>query len=150
MSMIPQAAMAVASNPQFQAGVANAAGQMAGQMLGTAAGRVAGAGLNTGNTYDTAKQWIKSLDPTEQARLQNELSREQAQDAMRNQMQGTAFAAGLGNTAANLTTERQMALNAQQNQANNVANQLQILRDRSAQNAQAITAAMQTGAAMFR
>lgn len=150
--------MSMMANPQFLAGIANgvgqAAGQLAGQMAGTAAGnlggRVAGAGLNSSPVFDTLNRAGVQLDPNQQAKLANQFAREAGQDAMNQQMQGQAFSAGLGNTAANLNTERAMALNAQANAANNVANQLSALSQARATNANAISNAMNTAAGMFR
>lgn len=147
-SFLPQVAAAFA--PAAINAVGQAAGQVGSAASGNMAGQAAGAGLNTGNTYNTAKQYIKSLDPAEQARLQNEITQEAAQDAQRNQMTSAAFGAGLLNTGANLTTERQMAMNAQQNAANNVRDQLSALAQRSQANANAINNAMSLGAGAFR
>jgi hypothetical protein len=148
MSMLPQ--MAAAFAPAVLGAVGNAVGGAMNAGLGNAAGRAATAGLNTGDTYSTAKQWIKSLDPAQQQRLQNEITQEAAQNDMRNQMQSAAFGAGIMNTGANLTTERQMAMNAQQNAANNVRDQLSGLAQRSAANANAINNAMGMFSNSFR
>lgn len=144
MSMIPQMAAA------FLPGVVNAVGQAAGTAMGNAAGRVAGAGLNSNPVFDTLNRAGIQLDPEQQQRLQNQFAREAGQDTLNQTMQGQAFSAGLGNTAANLNTQRNMAMNAQQNAANNVANQLQNLSNARQANASAITNAMQTAASMFR
>lgn len=128
----------------------NAAGAAYNAAVGNGAQRVGAAGLNSGNTYETAKQWISQLNPAEQARLQNEIARQAGQDSLNQQIQAASFNAGLGNTAANLNTERAMALNAQQNAANNVANQLSNLSQARSTNANAIAQAMQTAAGMFR
>lgn len=143
-SFLPQVAAA------FVPGVVNAIGQAGSAASGNMAGQAATAGLNTGDTHNIAKQYIKSLDPAQQARLQNEIAQEAAQDAQRNQMGSAAFGAGVLNTGANLSTERQMAVNAQQNAANNVRDQLSALSQRSQANANAINNAMQLGAGAFR
>ena len=140
-------------NPAFQAilpVVGSAVNQFADASAGNAAARVAGFGLNTGNTAESARQWIKSLDPTEQMKLANELAEAAQRSNMASSMQSQAFGAGLGNQVANLNTERNMALNAQQNAANNVANQLNALTQSRNANAQAINQAMLGAAQLAR
>jgi hypothetical protein len=144
MNFLPQVAAAVAPMAM------NALGQVAGAGMGNAAGRVAGAGQNTNQVYDTLQRAGVQLDPGQQASLQNHLSREAGQDTLNQTMQGQAFVSQLGNQAANLNTERAMALNQQANAANNVANQLQNLSQARASNANAISNAMNTVAGMYR
>lgn len=137
----------------FQAGgqlVGNAAQGLGEAARGNVSGRVASAGLGTDNVFDSAQRLISQLSPEEQARLANEMSRQAGRDSLNQQMEASAFNARLGNTAANLNTERNMAINAQQNAANNVANQLAALNQARSTNANAISNAMNTAAAMFR
>lgn len=117
---------------------------------GNVAGRVASGGLGTGSVFETAQRLISQLSPQEQAQLANEAARQAGRDSLAQQMEASAFNAQLGNTAANLNTERAMAVNAQQNAANNVANQLAALSQARSTNANAIASAMQTAAGMFR
>lgn len=128
--------------PQVAAAFAPAVNQMSSVASGNVAGKVAGAGLNTGNVYDTLNKAGVRLDPGQEAALQNHYAREAAQDSANQLQQGQAFSAGLLNTGANLSTERQMALNAQANAAQNVANQLQQLGNARRDNANAIAQAM--------
>jgi hypothetical protein len=136
--------------PQVTGAAANAIGNFTAGAAGAAGGRFAGAQLDTGNTTENAKQWIKSLDPAEQARIANELLQEAQRANMESTMQSQGFGAGLGNQVANLNTERAMAVNAQQNAANNVANQLNVLANRSNANAQMINQAMLGAAQLAR
>jgi hypothetical protein len=144
MSFIPGLVAAAAP------AVMNVASQMAGAATGNIASRAAGAGLNTGNVHETLQRAGIQLDPSQQAQLQNHYAREAGQDTLNQTMQGQAFTSGLANQAANLNTERAMALNAQANAANNVASQLQNLSSARSSNANAIAQAMNTAASMYR
>lgn len=134
------------------------AGQMAGQALGqiastamgNASGRAAGAGLNSNDVFDTLNKAGVQLSPEQQARLANQSAREAGQDTLNQTMQGQAFMSQLGNQAANLNTQRAMALNQQANAANNVANQLSALSQARSANANAINNAMNTVAGLYR
>jgi hypothetical protein len=128
----------------------NAAGQFLGVGTGNIAGRAASAGMNSDQVFDYLQKQGIQLDPAQQQRLMNESAREAGQDTLNQTMQGQAFMGQLGNQIANLNAERGMALNAQQNAANNVANQLVGLNQARNANAQAITNAMSTVGGMFR
>jgi hypothetical protein len=142
--MLPQIAAALAPAAM------NALGQMGGAAMGNAAGRMAGAGQNTGNVFETLQRAGVQLDPEQQAKIANHYSREAGQDTLNQTMQGQAFTSQLGNQAANLNTERAIALNQQAAAAQNVGNQLQNLSNARSANANAITNAMNTVAGMYR
>lgn len=90
------------------------------------------------------------LNPQQQA----DLARQQAmKDAQFNQgmaQQNSVFMGQQANQAANLNTQRAMALNAQANAAQNVANQLSQLGQARQTNANLIQGAMQTAAGLYR
>ncbi|MBO3463126.1 hypothetical protein G7B40_001430 [Aetokthonos hydrillicola Thurmond2011] len=136
--------------PQVAAAALPAIGQMFNTGAGNAQARVATAGLNTDPVMSTLSAAGIQLDPNQQAALQNHYANLAAQSNMAQSMQSGAYGAGLGNTAANLNTQRAMALNAQANAANNVANQLNALQNRAAISANAINSAMQGAAGLFR
>lgn len=103
-----------------------------------------------------------ALDLSRQNGGQMMLNPQQQQDLLRQQatkdaitQQGLAnqqaqFGAQMGNQAANLNTQRGMAIAAQQNAAQNVANQLSQLGQARSANAQLIQGAMQGAAGLFR
>lgn len=127
----------------------NAAANLFQAGVGNASANVATRGLNTGNVDSTYQRLKGELTPEQQGILANRLANEAATQQNQQLQQAQAFNAGLGNTAANLNTERNMMVNAQANAANNVANQLNQLGQARASNANLLGQAMNT-ASLFR
>lgn len=90
------------------------------------------------------------LNPQQQAALAQQEANRAAQAQQGLAQQQATFGAQMGNQAANLNTQRQMALGAQANAAQNVANQLGQLGQARSTNAQLIQGAMQGAAGLFR
>ena len=135
-------------NPSGFAGQFGGMGQS--MAAGVGAGNAAGGQLSAAPVVGALGNRNLVLNPQEQATLMQGM----ANNAMRQQMQDASqqmgVSAGLANNAANLNATRQMALAAQANTAQNVANQLQMLGQARAANAGLIQGAMGTAAGMFR
>lgn len=110
-----------------------------------AQGQQGGGGLSAQDVLDYAKRNNLNIDPNAVLNDQYRRNEAQANSEFSRQQQGAAYLSGLGNANANQTNLRDMAINAQQNQANLVTSQLNNLQAARASGAQAITAAMQAG-----
>ncbi len=117
---------------------------------GVGAGNAAGGQLTAAPVMGTLGQRNIMLNPQEQATLAQGMANNAMIQQMRDASQQMGASAGLANNAANLNTTRQMALQAQANAAQNVANQLQQLGQARATNAGLVQGAMNTAAGMFR
>lgn len=109
-------------------------------------------GLDANATIDLARQngGQIMLNPQQQAQLAQQEANRAAQTQQNLANQQAVFGAQMGNQAANLNTQRQMALAAQSNAAQNVANQLNQLSQARSTNASLIQGAMQGAAGLFR
>jgi hypothetical protein len=115
-----------------------------------AQGRQGGGGITAQDVLDYAKRNNLNIDPNAVLNDQYRRNEEQANSEFSRQQQGAAYLSGLGNANANQSTQRDMAINAQQNQANLVGQQLNALQQARDSGARAITAAMNLGAAGIR
>ncbi|RUR77005.1 hypothetical protein PCC6912_39640 [Chlorogloeopsis fritschii PCC 6912] len=130
--------------------VGKAVGGVANAASGNAAGRVAGAGLNANDVFERLREAGVTLDPEQQAKIQQKFDRENQEFNQQQSFANQAFGAQLGNQAGNLITEREMAVQAQRNAADNVRTQLDALARRSSDSANAINNAISTGINAFR
>ena len=146
--MLPQ--LLAAAGQAALPGVMNAVGNFAQTGMGNAQGRMATAGLNAESAFDAMQRQGVTLDPSQQAGLANQLANQAAAEETNRSYGQQAFGAGLGNTAANLNTQRAMALNAQANAAQNVANQLNNLANARQSSAMMANQAIQGSAGLFR
>lgn len=128
----------------------NQGGNFADQGVG--AGQSAMQGLNSNAVTDIARQngGQMMLNPQQQMELAQKQAQSASQDNFNNAAQSQAFGAQLGNASGNLNTQRQMAVAAQANAANNVANQLNNLQQARSSNAQLVQGAMGGAASLFR
>lgn len=110
-----------------------------------AQGQQAGGGVTAQDVIDHARRNGLNIDPNAVLNDQYRRNEAQANAEQARQFQNAAYASGLGNSNANQTTQRDQAINAQQNQANLVGQQLNALQQARATNAQAISAAMGLG-----
>lgn len=110
-----------------------------------AAGSQAGGGYNPQDAVEFANRNNLNLNAEQILRLQSALNEQQANAELARQQQGAAFGSGLSNANRTQDTQRTMVINAQQNAAQNVANQLNALQSARATNANAITNAINAG-----
>lgn len=125
-----------------------ALGSTAGR--GVLEGQIAGGSLNTNPVVEMFQRKGVMLSPQEQTELQQKMaesSSRQQRDISERQM---GVVAGLGNQVANLNTQRQMALNAQQLAAQNTANQLANLSNARNTASNTLTSAGNIAASLFR
>lgn len=115
-------------------------------MDGTIYGLDANAAMNIAN--QNGGQMM--LNPQQQADLARQQAMKDAQFNQNMAQQNAVFSGQQANQAANLNTQRAMALNAQANAAQNVANQLNQLSSARQTNAGLIQGAMQTAAGLYR
>ncbi|HEY9598362.1 MAG TPA: hypothetical protein V6D33_11890 [Cyanophyceae cyanobacterium] len=91
-----------------------------------------------------------NLNPQQQLDLMQKYGNANAKFQNDMMLNNAAIAAGITNQGANLATGRQMAVNAQANAAQNVANQLNQLSNARTANANMIQGALQAGTGMIR
>jgi hypothetical protein len=105
-------------------------------------------------TIDSVRKLARSKGITLSAQDETALMQDNANDAARSQaelqLETARRSAPLDNEIANQNTQRNMVVNAQKYNADNVANQLNNLQAARATNAQAISSAMATTASLFK
>lgn len=120
---------------------------------GAAQGEMAGSSLPKRTEKDMIgflRQQGIVLSPQQELAIQQKLVEDAAGQQNQLYQENLGLGAGLGNQAANANTQRQMALNAQNFAAQNVANQLSNLSDRARTTQATLAAAGNTAASLFR